>query len=435
MIGALAALVAATLVSTNAHADLAEDADRLAGTWKDRGAETSRLAPLFLDHGRNKRFVVPQDSADEELPGCTTVVLLGAPSADFAVLTASEADLPPLPAGLLPHGHPALDPEDRGTKSSLGVVSLVRCGPRRKDLASLVVSMRSPRGAIEILVARSPAPLGDLRDALPERAFGLVAPRGNPGRPIEPGPLAERTVRAEERARSEGADRFTRVPMVASVEGAGEYQLRLGEGCHRLQVMAAVPSTFPHRATDVDAEARDDAGRMLARDRSEAADARLDFCLGEATRVTVPFAGAAGMVPMMVIDSVWPIPRVIPNYWGARTRAGFAFALRRRNAPEPTAAPVFESLGVAGPTMVPVTLEPGRCYLAALAVARGESRGLRLAATVGDRYMRDEVVDRPEGAVLAFCAESEESARIDVEARGSGVWWTFALFALGGGEP
>ncbi|MRG98100.1 hypothetical protein [Polyangium spumosum] len=416
-------------------ADLVEDADRLAKTWRARGAETTRLSPVFLEHGRSGRIVVAKEPHEDEVPGCTTVVLLGAPNADFAVLTASEADAPSLPAGLLPQGHPTIDTAERGTRSSLGAVSLVRCGTRRADLARLVVAMRSSRGAIELVVARSPDPLGDVRDALPERAFGLVAPRGNPGRPIEPGPLAERTVKAEEQARAEGATRFTRVPMIASPEGAGEYQLRLGEGCHRVQIMAAVPTTFPHRATDVDAEARDDAGRVLARDRSESPDARLDFCLGEATRVTVPYAGAAGLVPTIAMDAVWPIARAVPNHWGARTRAGFALALRRRNAPEPTSPPVAESLGVTGPTMVPVTLEPGRCYLAAIAVARGESRGLRLSATVGDRYVRDEVVDRPEGAALAFCAESEEAARIDVEARGAGVWWTFALFALGGGEP
>jgi len=294
--------------------------------------------------------------------------------------------------------------------------------------------MRSARGALEIVVAHSAEPLGELRDALPERAFGPVAPRGNPGRPLEPGPLAERVTRAEERARAEGATRFARVPMLASPEGAGEYELRLGEGCHRVDVMAAVPPSFPHRATDVDAEAIDPEGRLLARDRSESADARLDFCIGQTSRITVRYSGAAGLVPIVASDAVWPLPSAVPNHWGARARAGFALALRRRNAPAPTSPPILEALGALGPTFVPVSLEPGRCYLATVAIARGEPRGLRLAATLGDRFFRDETLDRPEGAALAFCTESEDSVRLDVEARGNGVWWTLALFALDGGD-
>jgi hypothetical protein len=60
---------------------------------------------------------------------------------------------------------------------------------------------------------------------------------------------------------------------------------------------------------------------------------------------------------------------------------------------------------------------------------------MRISATVGDRYVRDDVLDRPEGAGLAFCSDGEESARIEVDARGNGVLWVFALFPFGEGTP
>ena len=85
--------------------------------------------------------------------------------------------------------------------------------------------------------------------------------------------------------------------------------------------------------------------------------------------------------------------------------------------------------------MVPVSIEPGRCYFAAASVLRGESRSMRISTTVGDRYVRDDVIDRPEGSGLAFCSDSEESARIEVDVRGNNAFWVFALFPFGEGTP
>ena len=85
--------------------------------------------------------------------------------------------------------------------------------------------------------------------------------------------------------------------------------------------------------------------------------------------------------------------------------------------------------------MIPATTEPGRCYFAAAAVFRGEARSVRISATVGDRVLRDDVIDQPEGVGLAFCADTEGSTRIDVDARGNNVIWVFGLFPLAGGQP
>lgn len=416
-----------------AAADLSEDAQRLAGDWWRRGARAQRLAPIFAEQGQSRIIDIAPDLASDATPGCTTVAILGAPTIDYAVAPLRDGVL--LELLPLPDGHPAVSLDAHSVRSALGIAMLTRCNEARSELHRLVLSMRSPRGSIDTVVARSATSLGDARDVLSERVAGIVAPRGNPGRPIEPGPLAERVVRAEESARFDGALSASRVSLNATAEGTGQTQRRLTEGCHRIAVMAAVPSTFPHAATDVDAEARDDDGRVLARDRSETPDARLDFCIGESARVTILYGGASGAVPVMVTDSVWPLPSFLPNHWGGRVRAGFALALRRRNAPSPTALPVVESLGSSGSTMIPVSIEPGRCYFAAVAILRGDPRSMRISTTVGDRYVRDDVIDRPEGSGLAFCSESEESARIEVDVRGNNAFWVFALFPLGEGTP
>ena len=416
-----------------AAADLSEDAERLALDWSRRGARTQQQPPIFAEHGQSRIIDIAADPTSDAKPGCTTVAIIGAPTIDYAVAPLRDGVL--LELLPLPEGHPSVSLDTASVRSVFGTATLTRCNEERRDLSRLVVSMRSPRGAIDTVVARSATSLGDARDVLSERVAGVVAPRGNPGRPLEPGPLAERVVRAEEGARADGATSSSRVSVVAAAEGTGQTRLRLAEGCHRIAVMAAVPSTFPHSATDVDAEARDDDGRVLARDRAETADARLEFCIGESARITILYGGASGAVPVMVTDSVWPMPSFIPNHWGARVRAGFALAIRRRNAPHPTALPVVESLGSSGATMIPVSIEPGQCYFGSVAILRGDPRSMRISATVGDKYVRDDVLDRPEGAGLVFCSGSEESARLEVDVRGNNAFWVFALFPFGEGTP
>jgi hypothetical protein len=294
-----------------------------------------------------------------------------------------------------------------------------------------LVELSSTRSALEVIVAESSDKLPDLREVLPERAAGPIAPRGDPGRPLEPGPIADRLARAEKRARSEGAEAVTRISMRASVAGTGEFSMRLAEGCHRVEVMAEVPSVIPRRATDVDAEAREsESERQLARDRADAPDARLDFCLGEATVVDVPFVGAAGPVNVMVSDARWATPRMVPPHWGARARGGLSTALRRRGAPKPQSQPILETLGVQGETSVPFEVEPGKCYFAAVALLRGEARGIRLSAELGSRMVRDEAGERPESSAVAFCADLETSALMRVEARGSAPWWVMVIWPM-----
>jgi hypothetical protein len=105
--------------------------------------------------------------------------------------------------------------------------------------------------------------------------------------------------------------------------------------------------------------------------------------------------------------------------------------LIKRHAPAPAEDALFESVGVQGVTQVPIAVEPGRCYLAAVALIRGDARAIRMSATLGDRTPHDEALERPEGAAIAFCAGTERSAVIDVDVRGNAPWWALSVWGMG----
>lgn len=441
-----AALCCATAIlaaALPAQADLTADVDRLTQQWKARGAEVTRLDPLFLERGRAKTLSTGPSApakinADK---GCLTFAFLAVRTAEFFV----EADdgrspaltprKPPSPLlAPLPTHHPPLEDEHR-QKSSGGASLASRCGKDRDDLRRLTVEMSSARAAVEVLMVRSPLPLGEIRDVLSERAAGPIAPRGDPGGLIEPGPLPDRLARAERRARNDGAAKITRASMRSSLAGAGEFDAQLTAGCHRLEVMAEVPTIVPRRATDIDAEVRTPDGRMLARDRAEVPDARLDVCFGETTLVEIPFTGASGAVSVTLADAHWPLPAHVPTAWGARATAGFAGALLRRHAPDPKEPPVLETVGVQGVTQIPVEVTRGQCYLAAAALIRGDARTIRLSTRIGDRSPHDDATASVEGAALAFCADTEDTALIEVDARGNAPWWALELWPMGSAAP
>lgn len=439
-IGAAAALCSPSI----ARGDLTDDAERLAKRWAARGATVERREPIFVEHGRARAVAIDRPARPGEPPvadGCLTVAFVAVRTVELSVAPDEGLVAPDIVARMpgrsrlpfLPH---AGGDDARRARSAGGAAMISRCGVDRAELRRVTVETTAARATVEIVVARSAFALGELGDVMPERAAGPIAPRGDPGGPIEPGPIADRLSRAEKRARGEGAAFVTRTPIRASDAGTGEFSLRVGDGCHRVEVMADVPATFPHRATDVDAEAHErDTGRVLARDRADIPDARLDFCVGEPTFVDVPFAGASGAVRVTLSDARWPLSQHLPARFGARARAGFASALMRRNAQAPREDPIAETLGVNGLTEVPIEVEPGRCYLAAMALIRGDARAMRLSARVGDRAPHDDVIDKPESASIAFCAEVETSVLLDVDARGNSAWWALAVWPMGSATP
>lgn len=413
-----------------ARADLASDVDRVARFWRAEGAVVTRLAPVFVEERSPKAFDVPRGKDD----GCTTVLVLSDRNVELAVypLEGRPFVLPPAP----PEGEPGEGEEgddeeesELAVESEAGIALTMRCGEQRAEMERILVELGSARGAVEVLVAHSGDALADVEALLPERVQGPRAPRGSPGAPLAPGPLSERLRRAEERAKKAGATHVVQVPMQSSSHGTGVFELRLGEGCHRLEVMSEDGGSPP---ADVDIEVRDaESGELLERDRGDAPDARADLCVGESTLLNVGYVGASGSTRVMLSSAMWPIPAWVSPAWGSRASAAFAAAFRRRPVPAPKSPPVAEAVGVQGVTSIPIEIEPDTCYLAAVAMNHGESAGLRLRAHVGPRGSVEELPGRPEGALVVFCSTIETVARVEVEVRGQAPSWVASVWRLG----
>jgi hypothetical protein len=134
---------------------------------------------------------------------------------------------------------------------------------------------------------------------------------------------------------------------------------------------------------------------------------------------------------VFITDALFKLPAFIPEGWGPRTTAALATLVRRRDVPAPRTGPIATVLGVQGSTEVPVTVEPGRCYLAAAALLRGTSRGVRLVASASSRSSLEEAPPTGDGASVVFCSEDREVARLTVDAPGAAIWWGLFVWPVG----
>jgi hypothetical protein len=404
-------------VSTEVRADLGSDAEELARRWGAAGLRTVRLAPVFLEHGRARPVRLPDAAYDPGKPSCTTIAFLAGRSTDFVV----RID----PVNTLKHhasgGH--------AERSVAGVVLVSQCGAAREAFARLSIELRVARSALETVIAVGDGPAPALADVLPERASGPAAPLADPGPrgPIEP--LAARARRAEERAKNAGAAGIRAQSFTAEHDGTGRELVRLEEGCHRIELMAELGGK---PSIDLDAELRETTSeRLVARDRSDAPDARLELCAGSSMGVDLVYAGAPGPVEVMFFDALYPLPKGAPTIWGARARAALSAALWRRKLPPIDDPPVEQRLGVAGMTSMPIVIEPGSCYVAAVGTIRGDPRSVTLTAKVDTRIAFDSNAGLVDGSAVAFCSGGSDRARIETEVRGSAVAWVLDIWRLG----
>jgi len=414
---ALAAFVLLVLWPPGAGADLASDAADLARRWTERGLRTTRLPTLFLEHGRGRPVRIPDEWFDADRPSCTTIAFLTGRSTDFVVRFEPVASLKHHASG----GHVE--------RSIAGVVTVSECGAAREVLARLAIELRVARSALETVVAVGTQPAPPIAEMLPERASGPVAPLADPGPRGQVEALAVRARHAEQRAKTTGAMVVRVQSFTAEPDGSGREILRLEEGCHRIELMADL---LAKRPIDLDAEVRETTTeRLVARDRSDAPDVRLELCAGSAMGVDLVFAGAPGPVDVLFVDALYPLPNGVPTQWGARARAGLAAALWRRKLPVLGQSPIDERLGVAGVTSMPIAIEPGSCYVAAMGTIRGEPRSVTLTARVDTRTAFDSNAGLVDGSAVAFCSGGSDGARIESEVRGSAVSWVLDIWKLG----
>lgn len=403
-------LTTLTLASA-ASADLIGDAERVAAAWQALGLRVVHGVPLFVEQTQPRQVAVEWDGSANPAR-CTTAAFLADRGVGFTVTMAGSAET--TEAG--PSAH-----------SAAGMMALTRCGSERAKLRDLTLSVGTDQATVEVLVAHGER-AATLDEVLEDRRVGEIAPAGKPGPGMRMGELRARIAEAEQRSRRDGAARVGVFPMRASGQGAGNEGLNLVPGCHRLDLMAEVSGGA---TIDVDADLHDvEQERLLSRDRGAAPDARLEVCVGAETRAGLSYVGAPSGARVVVVDAVWPLPRGVSPRWGARARGGFAAAMRRAGAPEVMSPPAAESLGGQGVTWVPVEVSPGACYVAAVALVRGEAAGLGLSAMVDDLGVRDIVAERAEGAALAFCSERATTARLRVQAQGQHPWWALGLWEV-----
>jgi hypothetical protein len=241
-------------------------------------------------------------------------------------------------------------------------------------------------------------------------------------------PAEERARRADARGVTESAHVAAHVVGDAEQDGNGRLELELEPACHEIEVFADAGARV--RRLDLDAELRDDNDVVLARDRTEAADAHLFACVGEPTSSAVTFVGAPPRASIVLAHSTWPLAESLPNVWGATARARMAAALRSRHLPPPASRPVYLTQGVAGETSLTAPVLPASCYVATVAVTQGHARGIGLRAIVGRTEANDDRAPGDEGGAVAFCTTTERTVRIGVDARPVGVAWGLALFRV-----
>jgi hypothetical protein len=399
-----------------ARGDLSTDAARLQASWEASGARVARLAPVFLEHGRPRAVSLPASAYDAAGTGCTTIAFLAGRSIDFVVAIDPVITPKHSPLG----GH--MD------RSLAGSVTLVRCGPARDAFRRLSLELRVQRAAVEVIVAEAAGPAPAIAAALPERASGPVAPLADAGprAPLEP--LSVRAMRAETRALKVGATTLRHQNLTADGHGAGRESIRLEEGCHRIELFAEAQAKHP---VDVDAELRDATSeRLLARDRSDSPDARMDLCVGTTSAIDLVFAGAPADAPVLLHDALFPLPLGLPGGWGARARAGLAAAMFRRKLPALASEPIDLKLGTTGVTPLRIPVEPGSCYVAAVAATAGDPRAIMITAKVDAKVAFDANGGLIDGSAVAFCSEVSDRATLEVEVRGVSAAWLLAVWQV-----
>jgi hypothetical protein len=398
-----------------ATAQLHEEAERVAQSWREAGASALLLKTRFLNEERT-------DVALPELPQtvCTTLAFLGARGLSFRVTLVDGGN----------------DGSRARISSEAGAVSTERCG--QPSWLRAVVVLEAGRGALEVIVGRSAAPLPALRTILPERTEGYLGPQPEPGR-LAPLPSPERRATTEEaRARRDGAAVDRRLTWMAGTEGRGTAEVILEAGCHSLVLFAPESNSSQPQVRDnldLDAEMRDATDdHLMARDQTDAPDARVAACVGETTRVNINFVGGTPEERVIVTHEFRRLPERVPTVWGSAVRARMAQTLlARRVISLPNAASALAEGGW-GSAALPLSVEPGACYLAVSTLAEQASGGIGLSVRVAGRESVDARTSDGVGSAVAFCAGTNRRALAYVDARGAQPFgWAFAVFRLQSG--
>jgi hypothetical protein len=391
---------------------LGRELQEVAKAWGP-GAQTAQLPARFLQRGETVPVPLPALRGD-----CVTLLALSAPNISFVlsldrrVTKEESATQSDSAAGGFP------------LPSHAGLVELTRCGKRRSQLSRAMLTMRSPRGTVQFLVAAGPAPALSATSVLSDREPGPEAPLRRIGARPGLGPLEERLEARTQAHRARSAQSVTRLELRRESQ-----LLRVGPGCHRVDVLAG---EWEGSTPDLDARLVDpETGRVTAEDETTTSDPMLVFCQAEGThlRLEVQPNGSAGERAGLLAS--WPLPRGLPVTWGRKARSAMARALFDPDFGFKSISdrPDSSSLGVAGVTGLFVPTQPGACYRVAVAAFQGELSQLALGLQSG--LLSRQAREGPNsGAQLSFCAKETGTAKLEVQAVGTGLVWLLASWRL-----
>lgn len=404
------------LATHAAFADLGADAARLASAWKAQGV-VHRLKPRLAERGIPTVIFLPAELSETTSGVCSSIAILAPTSTHFTVRAVGEAPGPPTP-------------DDWPETSLAGLVQLSRCGARRARFSALLVEIRSPRAVIEVVAVTARVAVPSAVEVLPQRNPGPIAPLGGVRPRPEPLPLDARLKAAQARARREGGTDIVLSSLKSSPRGTGAHRQMLEVGCHRFNLLVE-PTSDSEPFHDLAVVPEIDAAASLVRaEQGDGLDANVTVCAGDRSSFGIEFAGAPSSAPVRVVASRWPLPTGLPESWGATGRARVAAVLWKHGAVI-RGGPVDQALGVQGPTLMPIAVEPGACYLGVLVAVRGTPHALALAAVSGSVSTQNHGGQGGEGTLVSFCARAQNAALFEADSRGTNLFWLFALFQNG----
>jgi hypothetical protein len=387
---------------------------RVESAWKSAGSVELLQARLVV-RGQSLPLVLPAAATDPKTPACATLLALSAAGSVFS-LSFEETG-----------------PDQRRDfplASSLGLVEISRCGARKAALAQISIQASSPRVVVSLLTLVGEAPGPSVLGVLPRRQAGQPASAPELGARPKLGPLPERLM-DKQRLRAAGRPGEIVDGLVEmDALGHGSLALTLAAGCHTLDVLDASTEAG---LTDVDARLIDLGGTTWALDASVAPDAALSVCLGEQKRLSLDVRGAAAGEQVAFLRASWPLPDGLPTEWGPSVRGRLAEALRQIPSAAVLGVPLTVSLGVQGTTRLVASVQPGRCYVAAVAALDREPERLGLAGRAGGSISQTRTRPGRSSAAISLCATGPLLA-VDVESVGAGISWLGSIWELEDGS-
>jgi len=390
--------------------EVGADLARVERAWRESG-RVSVLRSRLVVRGASVPVALPAEALAVGTPSCATLLVLAAKNAVFSLTFAERG---------------ADARRDFPLSSSLGLIELSRCGPRKAALSGISIETGSPRAVISLLLVLGDAPAPSSASLLLGRQAGDTAEAPQLG----PRPMAslhgDRKADKRRLRALEQPSELTDGVLSADSAGNATARITLAPGCHTLDVLD-VGSEAGH--PDVDARLVQADGETLALDASVSPDAALSFCLGEPSTLTLDVRGVSAEGPVAWVRSSWPLPEGLPVDWGPRARGRLAEALHAAGHSALSAHPIAKSLGVQGSTRLTAAVQPGSCYVAAVAALDRMPERLGLGLRAGGRTHQSRSRKGRSSAVVSACA-SGPVLTVEVDSLGAGASWILGLWEV-----